>query len=220
MFFFLSVLTRLPDVAIAAVYEKAADDQIAELIEEAKSGDMDAFSALLERYQKYIYHTAVRLLSSRDRDSTLADDIVQDTFLKVWNSLDSFRGECAFSTWLFRVTVNTARDHLRREVRQKTVSLTREDGDEENVKEWDVPVTSGDEVPESALDRRETILAVRRAVEELPPDQKAVIVMRDLNDLPYQDIADALGISLGTLKSRLSRGRQNLKIILQNGNFL
>ena len=81
-------------------------------------------------------------------------------------------------------------------------------------------MTSGDTVPESAVDRRETILAVRRAIEALPPDMRRIIVLRDLNDMSYQDIAELLHLEVGTVKSRLNRARNSLKKILKNGNIL
>ena len=82
-----------------------------------------------------------------------------------------------------------------------------------------MPVTSGDTVPESAIDRRETILAVRRAIESLPPDMRKIIVLRDLNDMSYQDIAALLHVEVGTVKSRLNRARNSLKKILKDGNI-
>ena len=117
---------------------------------------------------------------------------------------DRFRGECLFSTWLFRITANSARDYIRHKNRHQTVSLTSSEEDDDDNKEWDVPVTSGDTVPESSLEKKELILGVRRAIEQLPEDQRAVVVMRDIHELPYKTIADTLGIELGTVKSRLN----------------
>ena len=201
------------------MHDAPADEEVARLIEAAQNGDGDAFAALAERYQTFVHHTACRVLSSHGRDTALADDITEDALVKAWRSLGSFRGDSAFSTWLYRITVNAARDYLRQESRHKTVSLTRPDEDDDG-SEWDLPVTSSDEIPEEAADRRETILAVRRAVESLPEDQRRVVVLRDLDELPYQDIAELLGLSLGTVKSRLNRGRLALKKILEDGNYL
>ena len=99
------------------------------------------------------------------------------------------------------------------------ISLTRQGDEEEEPEIWDVPVTSGDEIPEEAAERRETIEAVRRAVESLPDDQRQAIVLRDIHELPYSEIAAILGVEVGTLKSRINRGRANLKKILITGNF-
>jgi RNA polymerase sigma-70 factor, ECF subfamily len=189
------------------------------LVKRAQNGDDEAFSALVEIFEKFVYNTAVRYLSAAAQPPDAADDIAQNSFIKAWRSLPSFRGECLFSTWLFRITANSARDYIRHKSRHQTVSLTSSD-DENDDKEWDVPVTSGDAVPEDSLEKKELILGVRHAIEQLPDDQRAVVVMRDIHELPYKTIADALGLELGTVKSRLNRGRANLKTILKNGNFI
>ena len=191
------------------------------LVERAKNGDDDAFSTLVERYERFVYNTAVRVLSAASQSPDLADDIAQEAFIKAWRSLSSFRGDCTFSTWLYRIAVNCAKDGIRAASRRPSVSLSSlaSGDDEDEGEEWDIPVTSGDTIPEEAAERSELILAVRRAVESLPDEQRQVIVLRDLHGLPYQEISDKLGIELGTVKSRLNRGRQNLKTILENGNF-
>ena len=195
--------------------------ELDELLRRAKEGDGDAFSDLVVHYERFVYNTAVRVLSASGQSSDLADDIAQDSFIKAWRNLTQFRGECTFSTWLFRVTVNTAKDAIRSAARRPTVSLSYPDGDDEDgYAEWDVPVTSGGEIPEEVLEKKELILGVRRAVEALPEEQRQVVVMRDLHGLSYQEISDTLGVELGTVKSRLNRGRTNLKILLENGNFL
>ena len=149
-----------------------------------------------------------------------AEDIAQNSFIKAWRSLDRFRGDCTFSTWLFRITVNTAKDYIRSEKRHPTVSTTRTDDETDETEEWDLPVTSGDEVPEDALERKETVLMVRKAIESLPKDQRDVIVLRDLDGLSYQEISDKLGVEIGTVRSRISRGRERIKNILVEWNFL
>lgn len=195
--------------------------EIKDLIEAAKNGDDAAFSSLVGYFDKFVYNTACRVLSASGYSIDSADDISQDSFIKAWRSISSFRGECSFSTWLFRITVNTARDFVRMSARKSTVALSRkDDGSDDEICEWDVPVTSGDTIPEESLERRELILFVRRAIEKLPEEQRTVVVMRDIHELPYQEIAEKLGIELGTVKSRLNRGRANLKTILKKGNFL
>ncbi len=198
----------------------APDKDVSALVERAKSGDTDAFSEIVSCYERFVYNTACRVLTASGMSVSDADDIAQDALIKAWRSLSSFRGDCSFSTWLFRVTVNTARDVIRSNARRPVVSLTRHTDDEDEPEIWDVPVTSGDDIPEEAAQRRETIEAVRRAVESLPDDQRQVIVLRDIHDLPYSEIAEILGAEVGTIKSRISRGRANLKKILKNGNFL
>jgi len=195
------------------------DKDVDALVKRAKSGDTDAFSEIVTCYERFVYNTACRVLTASGLSVADADDIAQDSLIKAWRSLSTFRGECSFSTWLFRVTVNTARDVIRTNARRPVVSLTRSDDDEEEPEIWDVPVTSGDEIPEDALERRETIEAVRRAVESLPDDQRQAVVLRDIHGLPYDEISRILGAEVGTVKSRINRGRTNLKKILKNGNF-
>ena len=200
---------------------EAGDAEILALVEKAKTGDEDAFAALMDQYERFVYNVAFRVLTSAGQSPDLADDVSQETFVKVWRNLSRFRGECTFSTWLFRIAVNCAKDAVRSAARRPSTSLSfAGEEDEDGTAEWDIPVTSGDTVPEDAVERRELILAVRRAVESLPEEQRQVIVMRDLHGLPYQEISAALGVELGTVKSRLNRGRANLKTILENGNFL
>lgn len=192
-----------------------------ELVRKAQDGDEEAFSSLVEIFEKFVYNTAVRFLAAAAQSPDAADDIAQNSFIKAWRALPTFRGDCSFSTWIFRITANTARDYLRHLSRHKTVSLTSiTTDDDDGEKEWDVPVTSGDTVPEDSLEKKELVLFVRRAIEMLPEDQRAVVVMRDIHELPYKTIAESLGLELGTVKSRLNRGRANLKTILKNGNFI
>ena len=197
----------------------AAPPDEKELVEEVKAGNDDAFGEIVERYEKLVFNAACRVLSSSGRSTDAADEIAEDAFVKAWRNIRSFRGDCSLSTWLYRIAVNTAKDRLRSDARHASLSLTLSDEDDE-VHEWDVPVTSGDTVPEDAVERQETILAVRRAIEELPEDMRKVVVMRDINEMPYSDIAEILGIELGTVKSRLSRGRAALKKLLEDGNFI
>lgn len=204
------------------------DDDTPVLVERAKNGDDDAFSELVSRYERFVYNTACRVLSASAQPQDLADDIAQETFIKAWRNLAKFRGDCTFSTWLYRIAVNCAKDGVRAASRRPAVSLSSfgngngngsEGGDGDEGEEWDVPVTSGDTIPEEAAERRDLILAVRRAVESLPEEQRQVVVLRDLSGLSYQEISEKLGLELGTVKSRLNRGRLNLKTILENGTF-
>ena len=196
------------------------DEEVLLLVERAKNGDEEAFESLVSQYERFVYNVACRVLSSSSQPQDMAEDIAQETFLKAWRSLSKFRGGSTFSTWLFRIAVNCAKDAVRSAARRPAASLSfAGEEDEDGTAEWDIPVTSGDTVPEDAVERKEQILAVRRAVESLPDDQRQVVILRDLHGLPYQEISAMLGLELGTVKSRLNRGRANLKTILENGNF-
>ena len=141
------------------------------------------------------------------------EDVAQNAFLKAWRSLPTFRGDCAFSTWLYRITVNCARDHSRMEARHPTTSLSAA-GDDEEEMQIEIPVWEGDDVPESAMERRETIRLVRAAIRDLPEDMRTILVLRDMEELSYAEIADLLHLEVGTVKSRLNRARAALKTAL------
>ena len=189
------------------------------LIARARDGDSESFGQLVEIYEKFVYHTACRALTASGCGISDAEDIAQASFLKAWRSLSAFRGDCAFSTWLYRITLNTAKDYIRSHIRHSTVSLTIDADENGEESEIDVPVTEGSEVPEDALDKKETILAVRAAIEQLPEDQRRVILLRDMDELPYSTIAEMLGLEIGTVKSRINRGRQALKALLTDKNL-
>ncbi|MBQ7314070.1 MAG: sigma-70 family RNA polymerase sigma factor [Clostridia bacterium] len=103
----------------------APDKNVDALVKRAKSGDTNAFSEIVTCYERFVYNTACRVLTASGLSVADADDIAQDSLIKAWRSLSTFRGECSFSTWLFRVTVNTARDVIRTNARLPVVSLTR-----------------------------------------------------------------------------------------------
>lgn len=191
-----------------------ADDRI----ERAARGDSDAFADIVAQYEHFVYNTAASVIKNAGLSPDLAEDVAQEAFIKAWRALSDFRGESSVSTWLYRITVNAARDAVRSHARGSTVSMTRED-DDFDTSEWDLPVTSGDTVPEDALEHAEVIRGVRRAIEMLPEDMRRIVILRDIDELPYEDIAEILGIELGTVKSRLNRGREKLKKILEDGNF-
>ncbi|MBE6597933.1 MAG: sigma-70 family RNA polymerase sigma factor [Ruminococcaceae bacterium] len=196
------------------------DDDCEKLIASAKNGDSNAFGQLVEIYEKFVYAAACRTLSVSGLGTSEAEDIAQASFLKAWRSLASFREDCAFSTWLYRITLNTAKDYIRSHVRHGTLPLCFEEGEDGEECIIDIPVTEGADIPEDALDKKELILAVREAIEKLPEDQKKVIILRDIHELPYSDISAMLGIEIGTVKSRINRGRQALKAILSTKNLL
>ena len=194
-----------------------------ELLRRARDGDDEAFGEIVTLYERFVYNTACRVLAESGGQSGVsvsdAEDAAQSAFLKAWRNLPSFRGDCSFTTWLFRITVNCARDMIRTASRHPTVSMTQED-DSGDGTEWELPETNTDLLPEENLEKRERIEGIRRAIAELPEDQRQVLILRDIQELPYTQIAELLGLELGTVKSRLNRARQNLKNILTDGNFL
>ena len=165
----------------------------AELIERYLRGDAPSFSTLVRRHEKRVYNLCYRMLG-REED---ARDAAQDAFLTALRKLSSFRGEAQFTTWLHRVTVNACYDVLRKKKREPMLEPAR---DEEG------PEPPGPASPDHA-DSAVAAVDVQRALLRVPQEFRAVLVLHDVHDLAYGDIAETLGIPVGTVKSRLHRGR-------------
>ena len=180
-----------------------------ELVRAAAGGDEIAFSELVRIYENKAYHLALRMVSNPED----AYDVAQDAFLAAWRGLPSFRGESGFSTWLYRLVSNAAIDHLRRTKHQRgNVSL---DDEELNL---DAPDESP--TPQEAAEEKDLKEAVAAGLRELSDDHRTVLVMREVQELSYEEIAESLQLDLGTVKSRISRARTHLrKILLQSGNL-
>ena len=180
-----------------------------ELVRAAAGGDESAFSELVRIYENKAYHLALRMVGNAED----AYDVAQDAFLAAWRGLPSFRGESGFSTWLYRLVSNAAIDHLRRTKHQRgNVSL---DDEELNL---DAPDNSP--TPQEAAEEKDLKEAVAAGLRELSDDHRTVLVMREVQELSYEEIAESLQLDLGTVKSRISRARTHLrKILLQSGNL-
>jgi len=188
------------------------DEEI--LIQKASKGDSGAFETLVVTYEKGVYNLAFRLVGDRED----AMDIVQEVFLKAYQALPRFRGDSRFSTWIYRVCVNASLDHLRKKQKQASYSLdeplalkessvTREVADEnENVEDSvEVKFLSSD---------------VLATLNSLDPAHRAIIVLSDVQGYSYQEIADILGLSMGTVKSRLHRARNMVRKLLPPEQFI
>jgi RNA polymerase sigma-70 factor, ECF subfamily len=179
------------------------------LVQKAQQDDRAALGELIYRYERKTYNLAFRLMGNHAD----ASDAAQEALVRVYTRLHNFRGDSAFSTWLFRVVTNTCLDELRRRGRLRHASLDDPLPTDEGilprqaVLETDSPVESAE--------RREIQAAVQRAINRLPEEYRAVVVLRDIQDYSYHEIADLLGTSLGTIKSRLHRARQALRAILK-----
>ncbi len=184
--------------------EALANLSESELIRAAKAGEARAFDRLVEDHYQTVYNTAYRMLSTPSE----AADATQATFVRVYEALDSFRGDASFSTWVYRITMNVCLDELRRRKNQP-YSLTEEDDDGEPAGERDMPDLSDE--PASTAEQRELQQIVHDAIGRLSEDFRAVVVLYDIRGLSYQEISDALNIPLGTVKSRLSRARKALR---------
>ena len=176
-----------------------------ELIRLARQGDRDAFGQLAARYEKPVYHQALRLVGNAQD----AADVTQEVFFKAWRTLPSFRGDCALSTWLYRLTDHAAIDLLRREKKRTgTVSL---DDDHQPVS--DLP--RSDISPEEQTEQRERQQAVADALAALSPEHRRVLVLREISGLSYDEIAQVLKLSPGTVRSRIARARAALADLLR-----
>ncbi|MBI4347065.1 MAG: sigma-70 family RNA polymerase sigma factor [Elusimicrobia bacterium] len=165
---------------------------------------------LLEGHSALVYNLAFRLVGN-EQD---AEDLAQDAMIRALKALGRFRGECQVTTWLYRITVNTWKNRVRSEKRRGlwkrvTFGLLGDSDDEEESLAEKLP--SGEPAPDSGLETEDRAAAVQRALQELEPESRAVIVLRDLEGQSYEEIALQLGLPEGTVKSRLNRGRDALK---------
>lgn len=184
-------------------------DADAALVARCRTNDLTAFEEMVERYQHKIYGYVRRLVGNE----TDAEDITQEVFLKALTSLHAFREESSLQTWLFRIATNLCRDLMRRRQRERGwFSLWRRTEEEQEgggERLLDIPDLEGD--PERLLLREELGELLQRAIEELPWRMREVLVLHDLEALSYEEIAEALGIPLGTVKSRLFHARARLR---------
>ena len=184
-----------------------------ELVEKAKQGSQDAFEQLVLDNQNKVYSLALRLVGDRET----AADLAQEAFVKAWQGLSSFQGESSFATWIYRLTTNVCLDWLRRQKRREAVEPAVSLDDTESG--WTEP-GSWEQDPQRQLEQSERSRALARGLEKLPEWQRRVLVLRELSGLSYQEIGQALDLDIGTVKSRISRARLNLrKILLEDGNF-
>jgi RNA polymerase sigma-70 factor (ECF subfamily) len=183
------------------------------LVRLAAQGSQEAFGQLVSTYEKQVYNLALRMVGNRED----AADLTQEAFLRVWRGLDNYKADAAFSTWLYRLTSNVCIDFLRREKRRKTVSLTFLDEDHDEAVELSIPdPAAGPEQLAIETESRETMAA---AMDALDVEFRQILTMRVINGLSYDEIADALELKPGTVKSRLSRAREKLrKQVLKTGN--
>ena len=175
-----------------------------ELIERSQKGDIDAFEELVARYERKVYTIAYRYMGNPED----ASDLAQETFLKVFKSIDKFRGESSFSTWIYRITANICKDELRKIKRKPQTSLDQEIWlDEGSVIRQ---VVDEKPTPDEAFEQKELWNYLQDLIANLSPEYRMVIVLRDINGYSYEEIAQITETSLGTVKSRLNRARKAL----------
>ncbi|MGE4353292.1 MAG: RNA polymerase sigma factor [Oscillospiraceae bacterium] len=189
-------------------------DEERRVIDGVLAGNTQDFEIFVLQYQTPIYNLALRMVGNEED----AYDLTQDAFIRAFNSLESFRGDCKFSVWLYRLTSNLCRDFLRARRRRKVVSLTYFTSDEGEELEFEIP----DEryCPHTALERQELRDAVHRGLSRLPDDQREILLLREIGGMSYDEIALTLSLEPGTVKSRIFRARKKLcTILMRDGNF-
>lgn len=181
-----------------------ARSEDAQLVRETLEGNQLSFQLLVERYQ----HRIFGLSRHYTRNAVELEDLVQDTFIKAFRRLDTFQHQASFSTWLYRIAVNTCLDFLKRRGRSPVQAVE----DPELLGSHAGGASAGDlAAPDARLEREEIAQVTRAALAELPEIFRTVLVLREFEEMAYQDIADLLGISIGTVESRLFRARARFK---------
>jgi RNA polymerase sigma-70 factor, ECF subfamily len=201
----LSVATSIFELNPERTAENAGQEDL-RLVELLREGSERAYEELLTRFQQPVYALALRLLD----DPSEAFDVVQEVFLKVFRNIGNFRGQSTLKTWIYRITVNEAHNarrwffrHRRREVELDT--------NPEETRNWKEIIPDGSRSPFDAASDREQRVMIEAALERINPIFREAVVLRDITDLSYEEIAVVLGVSLGTVKSRILRGREALR---------
>jgi len=182
------------------------------LITQAAAGDQRAFESLVEKYQNMVFSHAYRMCGNR----TDAEDIAQETFIRLYRSLSTFRGDAALSTWLYSVTSNLCVDFARKNLRRRTSPFSAFENIEGEMI-FDLPDRSFS--PDDIFEKVERTSEIAEALMSLKPAFRQIIVLRDINGLSYDEIAAVLVIPIGTVRSRLARAREKLCGILRKSGI-
>lgn len=175
-----------------------------QLVKLVLKGDRLAFAELVELYQEKLFHMAYRMLNNKQE----AEDIVQETFLRVYNNLHRYDDTQKFSTWIYRIATNLCIDQLRK--RKQVYSLDAESTDYEGLDGYSM-IPSDNRTPESELIISETQSIIHQAIDQLPPKYKSVMVLRYIQELSLQEVGDILEMPVTTVKTRVHRGREYLR---------
>ncbi|NLB88242.1 MAG: sigma-70 family RNA polymerase sigma factor [Syntrophomonadaceae bacterium] len=186
-----------------------------QLVKKSLQGDTEAFEELVFQYQNKIYALAYRYMGNEED----AYDMTQEAFLKAYRSLRTFKGDSSFGTWLYRVATNVCLDELRRRKRRiTTLSLDEPLATDEGEVEKEIPDTSP--TADIIYEQKEFSKYIQNTLDQMKAEHKTVIILRDVMELSYEEIAEILNCSLGTVKSRLSRARNALRKKLEDRELL
>ncbi len=182
----------------------SAQDSDAILVQRTVAGDQRAYGLLVLKYQRRIQ----RLIGRMVRDVDLVEDICQETFIRAYRALHQFRGDAQFYTWLYRIAVNTAKKFLLELKNDPTVSESFLANDDDDETSWKKNEPTADDGPESILAAKEIAAVVNAAMDDLPPDLRQAVVLREIEGLSYEEIAAAMDCPVGTVRSRIFRARE------------
>lgn len=171
-----------------------------DMIERASRGDAAAFNHLMAQHERRMYAVALRMCGNRED----AQDCLQEAMLRVYRAIGGFKGQSSFSTWVYRITMNTCLDELRRKKNRQNTSL-------DNLLDLGWSPADESNAPEKQAMRSELRRNLNRAIQELPEEMRSAVVLRDIQGFSYDEIARMLEINVGTIKSRISRGREKLR---------
>ncbi|ACB85465.1 RNA polymerase, sigma-24 subunit, ECF subfamily [Natranaerobius thermophilus JW/NM-WN-LF] len=178
------------------------------LVKQCQNGHLDAFEELVHKYHQKVYSLCYRFSGNHDD----ANDLAQEAFIRVYHSINKFHFKSAFSTWLYRVTSNVCLDEMRKRKRKSSVSLDSPMETDDGELYFNLPDQKFN--PELMAERKDVQEIVHKAIQELPKDQKLTLLLREMEGFSYDEMAEVMNVSVGTVKSRLSRARNNLKEIL------
>jgi RNA polymerase sigma-70 factor (ECF subfamily) len=180
----------------------------AEIVQLVLDGDKDQYALLVDAYGERVINYLVRMTGTRCE----AEDLTQEAFVRAYFALSSYNPEYKFSTWLFRIAINLCINYIKK--RQRWVHVD-EYQDEDGKPTWELADTHCYGNPTSSMDRRELQRQIQQAIQQLPPVYRTVVVLRHVHGLSYQEIADVTGLPIGTIKSRLGRGRCKMTAFMQ-----
>ena len=180
-------------------------------VEAARQGDQSAFEQLVHLYEKRVLALTTRMC----KNPADAEEAAQEAFLSAWQGLPFFRGDASFSTWLYRLASNACVDLLRREGRRQSAA-----GPSLNDEEVQLEVPDTAPAPQEQAERSELRQQIEAGLQALTPDHRQVLLLREMHQLSYDEIAQTLDVDVGTVKSRINRGRKQLRnFLLSSGNF-
>lgn len=190
------------------VYDQlTATDEM--LFSQVQREDMHAFDMIVSRYKTRLYNCVYRMVNNAEN----AEDLVQETFLRVYKNRHNYQATSNFSTWIYTIALNLARSELRKRKRRQFFSLNSSTHEDSNTEGFDLPDTSSG--PSEHLEQSELGRAIQKAIDQLPVKYRTVIVLRDVQELSYEQISEILECPTGTVKSRVNRARLRLQEMLR-----